>query len=78
MIFRFYNFNYEQSYLRVREKIEQSGRDARWEFSRKLLFEKTIYMSERCGDLFQIATVLGHFQNILGQEFRGIADLLPP
>lgn len=32
------------TYMQVREKIEVSGRDARWEFSKQMLFERTNYM----------------------------------
>jgi dynein heavy chain len=35
----------------VRKKIEDSGRDVRWEFDRKRLFDRTKYMATRCQDL---------------------------
>ena len=40
---------------KVREKIEQSGTDHRWEFDRKRLFESTNYMAKICQDLFDVA-----------------------
>ena len=44
-------------YLEVRKKIEESGRDQRWEFDRKRLFERTDYMSNICQNLHDIAQV---------------------
>ena len=38
--------SWQQVYLQVREKIEVSGRDARWEFDRKQLFSRPL-MSPR-------------------------------
>ena len=35
---------WSSTYFSVREKIELSGRDQRWEFDRKKLFEHTNYM----------------------------------
>ena len=37
------------TYMQVREKIEISGRDARWEFSKQMLFERTNFMVSACG-----------------------------
>ena len=48
---------WKASYFDVREKIETSGRDSRWEFDRKRLFEQTDYMSNICQDLHNIAQV---------------------
>ena len=45
------------SYLDVRKKIEDSGRDARWEFNRNKLFDQTDFMASICQDLFYIAQV---------------------
>jgi dynein heavy chain len=59
-------------YFQVREKIEQSGRDQRWEFDRKKLFEKTNYMAARCGDLYEIAEVMEQFYNIFGPELKAV------
>lgn len=47
------------SYLEMRLKIEMMGRDARWEFDRKKLFEHTDYMAMVCGDLHEMAEVCG-------------------
>ena len=51
--------NWKQSYFEVRARIEASGRDARWEFDRKRLFERTDYMAKICEDIHDIAQV--HF-----------------
>lgn len=37
---------WQAAYLEMRLAIEESGRDARWEFSKTLLFESTTYMAE--------------------------------
>lgn len=48
---------WKQAYLDVRKKIEQSGRDARWEFDRKKLFERSEYISQVCSDIHDVAQV---------------------
>lgn len=48
---------WSQAYLEVRKKIEQSGRDARWEFDRKRLFERTDYVSQICSDIYNVVQV---------------------
>ncbi len=48
---------WKQSYLDVRKKIEQSGRDARWEFDRKKLFERTDHIAGICSDIHDVAQV---------------------
>lgn len=48
---------WKQSYLEMRKKIEQSGRDARWEFDRKRLFERSDHISNVCKDIYKIAQV---------------------
>ncbi|KAI9188096.1 hypothetical protein H9P43_002487 [Blastocladiella emersonii ATCC 22665] len=63
---------WSRNYFETREKIEQSGRDQRWEFDRKKLFEQTNYMAARCGDLFEIAEVLEQFYGIFGPELKAV------
>ncbi|ORX45970.1 hypothetical protein BCR36DRAFT_332447 [Piromyces finnis] len=60
------------TYFQVREKIEQSGRDQRWEFDRKKLFEQTNYMALRCADLYEICEVMEQFYNIFGPELKAV------
>ena len=51
---------WKNSYFEVRARIEASGRDARWEFDRKRLFERTDYMAKICEDIHDIAQVSKH------------------
>ena len=48
---------WKQSYLDVRKRIEQSGRDARWEFDRRRLFERSDHITQICTDIYNIAQV---------------------
>ena len=48
---------WKQAYLDVRKRIEQSGRDARWEFNRKSLFERTDHVCQICSDIHDVAQV---------------------
>ena len=48
---------WRSSYLETRAKIESSGRDARWEFDRKRLFERTDYVASICQSLHEAAQV---------------------
>ena len=48
---------WKETYFETRAKIEASGRDARWEFDRKRLFERTDYMATICEDVHEVAQV---------------------
>lgn len=48
---------WKSSYFAVRAEIEESGRDARWEFDRRRLFEKTDYIASVCQDLYNAMQV---------------------
>ena len=50
--------SWKECYLEVRKKIEQSGRDARWEFDRKRLFERSDHIAQVCRDIYKIAQVM--------------------
>ncbi|XP_071945421.1 dynein axonemal heavy chain 10-like [Antedon mediterranea] len=63
---------WKQSYFEVRQKIEASGRDSRWEFDRKRLFERTDYMATICEDIYNVAQVLEEFYNIFGPELKSV------
>ena len=52
---------WQDSYMEMRAKIESSGRDARWEFDKRRLFERTSYMSQICQNLKDIAQVSAIF-----------------
>ncbi|KAG9351776.1 hypothetical protein JZ751_023027 [Albula glossodonta] len=60
------------NYFEVRSKIESSGRDPRWEFDRRKLFEKTDYMSSICQDLSDILQTLEEFYNIFGPQLKAV------
>ncbi|XP_006865538.1 PREDICTED: dynein heavy chain 10, axonemal [Chrysochloris asiatica] len=63
---------WKKSYFDVRAKIEASGREARWEFDRKRLFERTDYMAIICQDLYDILQVIEEFYNIFGPELKAV------
>ncbi|XP_044541337.1 dynein axonemal heavy chain 10 [Gracilinanus agilis] len=63
---------WKKSYFDVRAKIEASGREARWEFDRKRLFERTDYMATICQDLFDVLQVIEEFYNIFGPELKAV------
>lgn len=48
---------WREVYKDIRQKIEASGRDQRWEFDRKRLFERTDYMANICQNLYDVAQV---------------------
>lgn len=48
---------WKSSYFKVRAEIEEAGRDPRWEFDRKRLFEKSDYMASICQDLYNVLQV---------------------
>ena len=64
--------SWSKTYFQVRERIEQSGRDQRWEFDRKKLFEQTNYMALRLADLFEVAEVMEQFYSIFGPELKAV------
>eukprot|EP00210_Caulerpa_lentillifera_P005286 g5050.t1 len=59
-------------YMQVRESIEASRRDARWEFSRTHLFERTSYLSEVCNDLAEMVEIANDFFKFLGPELKAV------
>lgn len=56
----------------VRERIELSGRDARWEFPKGPLFGRTNYMAEICGALAEMVEVVDDFFKFLGPELKAV------
>ena len=48
---------WKSSYLEMRARIEAAGCDARWEFDRKKLFERTECIANVCRDIANIAQV---------------------
>ena len=66
---------WKSTYLETRAKIEASGRDSRWEFDRKKLFEKTDHMATVCEDLYHVAQVNFTVSHIIREA--GEADMGP-
>ena len=56
---------WKDAYFDVRAKIEASGRDQRWEFDRKKLFERTDYMASICQNLCDVAQVVSFYFRFL-------------
>ncbi|XP_021113288.1 dynein heavy chain 10, axonemal isoform X5 [Heterocephalus glaber] len=63
---------WKKAYFDTRAKIEASGREARWEFDQKRLFERTDYMASICQDLYNIMQVIEEFYNIFGPELKAV------
>ncbi|XP_048858906.1 dynein axonemal heavy chain 10 [Brienomyrus brachyistius] len=63
---------WKSCYMDVRAKIEMSGRDSRWEFDRKKLFERTDYMATICQDIYDILQIQEEFCNIFGPELKAV------
>ncbi|XP_077015711.1 dynein axonemal heavy chain 10 isoform X3 [Tamandua tetradactyla] len=63
---------WKKAYFDIRAKIEASGREARWEFDRKRLFERTDYMASICQDLYDILQVMEEFYSIFGPELKAV------
>jgi dynein heavy chain len=63
---------WKDSYFKVRAKIEASGRDSRWEFDRRKLFDKTDHQALICNELIKISVVLEEFYNIFGPELKAV------
>ncbi|MGH0158836.1 UNVERIFIED_CONTAM: hypothetical protein FKN15_061612 [Acipenser sinensis] len=64
--------DWKASYFEIRAKIETAGRDPRWEFDRKRLFEQTDYMASICQDLYNIIQIVEEFHNIFGPELKAV------
>ena len=74
---------WKQCYLDTRARIEASGRDSRWEFDRKRLFERTDYMAGICQNLCDVAQVSAIVPQLTELCFyvtptAGSSDLITP
>lgn len=69
---------WKKAYFDTRAKIEASGREARWEFDRKRLFERTDYMATICQDLYDILQVRRPSAGPLMLARVGRAGTCPP
>lgn len=63
---------WEATYMAMRQTIEDSGRDNRWEFDRYKLFARTKYMAQRCADLLFVAEMLRDMRAMLGPELKAV------
>ena len=63
---------WESEYLKTRQRIEDSGRDARWEFDRKRLFERSNHMISVCCELWQMVKVVSDFNKFIGAELKAV------
>lgn len=65
---------WQTAYMTTRQRIEDSGKGARWEFDRRKLFSASNYMARVCKDLNEVSTVIFHFKNIFGPQLRSIVS----
>eukprot|EP01065_Artemidia_motanka_P041378 TRINITY_DN5358_c0_g3_i1.p1 TRINITY_DN5358_c0_g3~~TRINITY_DN5358_c0_g3_i1.p1 ORF type:complete len:4876 (+),score=1837.91 TRINITY_DN5358_c0_g3_i1:119-14629(+) len=63
---------WQKSYQKTRQDIEQTERDARWEFDKKRLFHTTDYMAKRCHDLYDIVDRLEYYHTVLGSQLKRV------
>ncbi len=56
----------------MRESIEASGRDARWEFSRAGLFERTQHMAEACACLAGMVETTAGLYQFMGPQLKAV------
>ena len=63
---------WKKSYQKTRQDIEQTERDARWEFDKKRLFGTTDYMAVRCVELLEIVTTLEYYHTVLGSQLKAV------
>ncbi|KFG65744.1 dynein heavy chain family protein, partial [Toxoplasma gondii RUB] len=63
---------WQELYMDVRKKIEESECDRRWEFDRRKLFSRTEYMSKVCTYLREVVEVINQFQRFLGPELKTV------
>ena len=64
--------SWKTNYLKVRESIERSNRDARWEFDRERLFSRTDHIARVCDDLGEMLAASLDFQTFLSPKFRAV------
>ena len=64
--------SWKTNYLKVRESIERSNRDTRWEFDRERLFSRTDHIARVCDDLGEMLSASLDFQTFLSPKFRAV------
>lgn len=63
---------WKDCYMKTRDKIELTGKGARWEFDRSKLFPKTDYCVVISQHLSEISVLLLEFQNFFGPEIKAV------
>lgn len=58
--------------LQTRDSIEAGGRDARWEFNKALLFERTNHMATICKDMKHMESSIAALRQFLGPELKAV------
>ena len=53
---------WDESFQKTRRAIEESGREARWEFSVQKQFLQVHHASKVCTDIAEVANILSQFQ----------------
>ena len=56
----------------MRDKIEQSGRENRWEFSKTALFERSAHVGEVCARLEAMLDTVHNFRHFLGPQLESM------
>eukprot|EP00939_MAST-03C_sp_MAST-3C-sp1_P004572 g4572.t1 len=64
---------WKRVYMEVRAKIEKAT-DNRWEFNKKLLFERSDCVAKRCRDIAFIATTIDEFRSFLGPDLESLSS----
>lgn len=54
----------------MRDRIEQSGRENRWEFSKTALFERSAHVAEVCARLDAMLDTVHNFRHFLGPQLE--------
>ncbi|BDA41784.1 probable Dynein-1-alpha heavy chain, flagellar inner arm I1 complex [Coccomyxa sp. Obi] len=60
------------AYMETREKIETSGRESRWEFSKTALFEHTSHMAQMCSSLLSMLDTIYTLNEFLGPQLEAV------
>ena len=58
--------------MQTREKIETSGRESRWEFSKTALFERTSHMAQMCSSLLSMLETIYTLNGFLGPQLEAV------
>eukprot|EP00505_MAST-04D_sp_SCG-Rhode-Island_P005314 Stramenopile-MAST_4_protein_5314 len=64
--------HWRASYFKTRGDIEKAATHHRWEFDKKILFERTDYMASVCDDMLYVVNGLMQFRMFLGPDLREV------